>query len=251
MSYWGLKPKMVYRCLSLIVHLSVFATQVTWRPTFQLCLTRIFFPWVVHRCITLYEGLFEDSSCLMNHCVYAGETSAKSKWKWHWWWCWWRRRKSPDPSGFCLWPSLNALPHMSAVRVLSMETHQKTYLSWAEGGKEQMSRKIDKTWGCLTKSTDRTCQTFFLDRVTGFHAAVLNLFGASGSMNDVTSLWQDLMKYCWYVTCQRWLAWLRKKTKLLAFNHALFWHPIPRAFLAQSESMATTDSCCSILFSYF
>ena len=237
---------MVYRCLSLIVHLSVFATQVTWRPTFQLCLTRIFFPWVVHRCITLYEGLFEDSSCLMNHCVYAGETSAKSKWKWHWWWCWWRRRKSPDPSGFCLWPSLNALPHVS-VQVL----HIKKPRSRAERGKQQMTRKIDKTWGCrIAKSTlTGLVRLFFpsLKRATCFHYW---FFGASG-MNDVTSLWQDLMKYCWYVTCQRWLAWLRKKTKLLAFNHALFWHPIPRAFLAQSESMATTDSCCSILFSYF
>ena len=45
----------------------------------------------------------------------------------------------------------------------------------------------------------------------------------SDSMNDVTSLWQDLMKYCWYVTCQRLLLW--RKTKWLAFNHGLFWHP--------------------------
>ena len=95
-------------------------------------------------------------------------------------------------------------------------THQKN-----EGrkGKQQMTRKIDKTWGLPYKKYWQDMSDFFCTPLLSLE----HFSAASDSMNDVTSLWQDLMKYCWYVTCQRLLLW--RKTKWLAFNHGLFWHP--------------------------
>ena len=112
-------------------------------------------------------------------------------------------------------------------RVRPSSSHQKT----EERGKQQMTRKIDKTWGCrIAKSTLTGLVRLFFSFDA---AAVLNLFGASGSMNDVTSLWQDLMKYCWYVTCQRcWLDCCARRPNCWPSIMPSFWHPIPRAFLA-------------------
>ena len=123
-------------------------------------------------------------------------------------------------------------------RVRPSSSHQKT----EERGKQQMTRKIDKTWGCrIAKSTHWQDLSDFFSKLEKSNLLSLLVF------------WR--IRYEW---CDKFMARLNeillicnvpkaaadtllqsKKTKLmLAFNHGPFWHQIPRAFL--SESITTT-----------
>ena len=133
---------------------------VTCRPTFHLGLTRIS-PRSLYNMMIWYEGLFEDSSCLMNHCVYAGGWA-------------WNIGENANGSGVdddvLVLDEENLGDNPPFARFLSLTITQCTsshvhslHIKKTREGKEnnKWPEKSIKHGGSLTKSTDRTCQTFF------------------------------------------------------------------------------------------
>ena len=133
---------------------------VTCRPTFHLGLTRIS-PRSLYYMIW-YEGLFEDSSCLMNHCVYAGGWA-------------WNIGENANGSGVdddvLDEENLGDNPPASIRQVFVFDHHSMHFLTCPfathqknEGrkGKQQMTRKIDKTWGLPYKKYWQDMSDFFV-----------------------------------------------------------------------------------------
>ena len=147
-----------------------------------------------------YEGLFEDSSCLMNHCVYAGGWA-------------WNIGENANGSGVdddvLVLDEENLGDNPPLARFLSLTITQCTsshvhslHIKKTREGKEnnKWPEKSIKHGVALQKVLTGHVRLFFTPLLLLKHFSAV-----SDSMNDVTSLWQDLMKYCWYVTCQRLL----------------------------------------------